>query len=240
MRMNISVPDALAEEVRRRELPISAICQRALREEVGRLRVIEEAHDILVYVESEQADPDPSTWPRFTPGTPTLIYKPWPVGSRLQLLWVLEYEESPGNPTDEITPGSPDDPPIEWARGILRSAHEQGGMQKITVDVGDGHRMRTEGFTGRWLAWEEAATGEWKRGIALTKGGQFAWYDATPGAGKGQLVAYASLGELQAEVEEENWPDGDPSGAAGQEEFRALLGAAADALGGEHVIWRDI
>src|SRR5579859_6772905 len=38
MRMNISVPDQLAEEVRRRNLPVSAICQRALRDEVGRLR----------------------------------------------------------------------------------------------------------------------------------------------------------------------------------------------------------
>ena len=34
MRMNISVPDALAEQVRERNLPISAICQQALREEL--------------------------------------------------------------------------------------------------------------------------------------------------------------------------------------------------------------
>lgn len=38
MRMNISVPDALAEEVREQNLPISAICQRALREEVNRVK----------------------------------------------------------------------------------------------------------------------------------------------------------------------------------------------------------
>lgn len=38
MRMNISVPDILAEQVRERDLPISAICQRALREELERLR----------------------------------------------------------------------------------------------------------------------------------------------------------------------------------------------------------
>jgi hypothetical protein len=37
MRMNISVPDALAEEVRQRNIPISAICQRALRDELDRL-----------------------------------------------------------------------------------------------------------------------------------------------------------------------------------------------------------
>ena len=41
MRMNISVPDALAEEVRKRDLPVSAICQRALREEVSRQQAVE-------------------------------------------------------------------------------------------------------------------------------------------------------------------------------------------------------
>jgi hypothetical protein len=38
MRMNISVPDDLAQEVRERDLPISAICQQALREEANRAR----------------------------------------------------------------------------------------------------------------------------------------------------------------------------------------------------------
>lgn len=37
MRMNISIPDALAAEIRKRDLPVSAICQRALREEVSKL-----------------------------------------------------------------------------------------------------------------------------------------------------------------------------------------------------------
>jgi len=41
MRMNISVPDELAAEVRRLDIPTSAVCQRALREEVGRLRAVE-------------------------------------------------------------------------------------------------------------------------------------------------------------------------------------------------------
>jgi post-segregation antitoxin (ccd killing protein) len=36
MRLNISVPDTLADEVRRLRLPVSAICQRALNVEVGR------------------------------------------------------------------------------------------------------------------------------------------------------------------------------------------------------------
>jgi len=43
MRMNISVPDELAAEVRERSLPISAVCQRALSAEVHRLRSLETA-----------------------------------------------------------------------------------------------------------------------------------------------------------------------------------------------------
>lgn len=39
MRMNISVPDDLAEEVRKRDLPVSAICQRALLEEINKVDV---------------------------------------------------------------------------------------------------------------------------------------------------------------------------------------------------------
>ena len=159
MRMNISVPDELAEQVRLRNLPISAVCQRALREEVDRLRLIEEADDILVYVESEQADPDPTRWPGFTVGKPTLTYKRYPVGNRLELVWVLQYEagDEPGdNPTDDITAGVPSDPPIEWAREIIREAaaerereQQMGDMQEITVEVGE--PALTVGFTGRWL-----------------------------------------------------------------------------------------
>jgi hypothetical protein len=43
MRMNISVPDTLAQEVRERNLPISAVCQRALSAEIDRLRSLEGA-----------------------------------------------------------------------------------------------------------------------------------------------------------------------------------------------------
>ena len=42
MRMNISVPDALAEQVRDRNIAVSALCQRALRAEVERLRILED------------------------------------------------------------------------------------------------------------------------------------------------------------------------------------------------------
>ncbi|MEW1642538.1 type II toxin-antitoxin system CcdA family antitoxin [Streptomyces sp. NPDC091219] len=41
MRMNISVPDSLAEQVRARDLPISAICQKALLDAVERERAKE-------------------------------------------------------------------------------------------------------------------------------------------------------------------------------------------------------
>jgi Post-segregation antitoxin CcdA len=128
MRMNISVPDALAEEVRRRDVPISAVCQRALREEVDRLRAIEGADDILVYVESEQADPDPASWPEFDPAKPVLTYKRLPLGGRPQLGWVLDFElgDEPGdNPTDTFTGGDPGDPPIEWARHVVRAGRER-------------------------------------------------------------------------------------------------------------------
>ena len=59
MRMNISVPDALAEEVRRRDLPISAICQRALRDELNRLRTIKETDDIQVFMRERAPGPRP-------------------------------------------------------------------------------------------------------------------------------------------------------------------------------------
>ncbi|MEE1941708.1 type II toxin-antitoxin system CcdA family antitoxin [Streptomyces sp. TRM 70361] len=45
MRMNISVPDALAEQVRARDLPISAICQEALRDAVERAAARERARE---------------------------------------------------------------------------------------------------------------------------------------------------------------------------------------------------
>lgn len=185
--MNISVPDALADEVRQRNLPISSICQRALREEVDRRRRVEEADDILVYVESEQSDPDVTTWPGFVPDKPTLTYKPYPVGStgRLQAVWVLEYDDGDG-PCDDVTAGEPDDPPIDWAREIMREAarerERERGMEEITVDVGE--RALTVGFTGRWLVDPDPdetrggsnAGAYW--GIALTRRGRIAVYTA--------------------------------------------------------------
>ncbi len=93
MRLSVSLPDALAEEVRRRDIAISAVCQHALREEVKRLRTIEDAGDILVYVESEQAELDRMTWPGYDSGKPMLTYKRHLVGFQWELGWVLEYED---------------------------------------------------------------------------------------------------------------------------------------------------
>jgi hypothetical protein len=235
MRMNISVPDALAEEVRRRDIAISAVCQRALRDEVNRLRALDNVKDILVYVESEQPDPDPTTWPGFDPALPTLTYKRWPLGGRLQLLWVLEYEvgDEPGdNPTDEITPGDPDDPPIEWARDIVREAlrerDQERGMDKITVEVGQ--PSLTVGFTGRWLVEPDPdstrggndAGAYW--GVALTQRGRIAVY-----------VAHVN----------ERWPaslnDYDSLDAAANADVpEEIIALAASELGETRVIWRDI
>jgi hypothetical protein len=236
MRMNISVPDTLAEEVRRREVPISAICQRALRDEVARLRELESVNDILVYVESEQADPDPTTWLGFDEGKPMLTYKRWPVGGRLELLWVLEYEEGdePGNPTDQITPGSPDAPPIEWARNVVREAARSReiarGMEKITVDVGE--PSLTVGFTGHWLvepSLDETRTAEdgydggayW--GVALTERGRIAVY-----------TAHCN----------ERWPanlnDYDSLGQAAEHVPAEIIAHAAAELGETQVLWRNI
>jgi post-segregation antitoxin CcdA len=196
MRMNISVPDALAEEVRQRNVPISAVCQRALRDEVDRLRRVEGADDVLVYVESEMLerfDPDETSWPGFDPAKPILTYKRHYIGGRWELGWVLDYElgDEPGdNPTDDFTPGDPNDPPVEWAREVVRRAAEEReaepAMETITVETGDDYGI-TEGFVGRWLLAperDETRTGEsrWDAGVywgvALTARGRIAVYTA--------------------------------------------------------------
>jgi hypothetical protein len=119
---------------------------------------------------------------------------------------------------------------------------EPGGLEKIRVDVGDGGRMWAEGFTGRWLAWEEAT--EWRHGIAVTKGGQFAWYEAVPAASDGSLTVYPSLDDLYTGVQEQNWPDGEGSDnehqLQGLADFRAMVATAAEEVKQEYVIWRDI
>lgn len=231
MRMNISVPDALAEEIRKREIPISAVCQRALRDEVNRLRVIEDADDILVYVESEQASPDPTTWPRFDAAKPMLIYKRYPVGRHLELGWVLEYQQGdePGdNPTDYFIPGDQDAPPIGYARKYLRQV--RGDMEEITVDVGE--PSSAVGFTGRWVVEPDAdetrtdepgydAGAYW--GVALTRRGRIAVFTAhCNDAWPASLHDYDSLYQAAAHAPAD------------------IIALAADELGEKRVLWRNI
>ncbi len=237
MRMNISVPGALAEEVRRRDIAISAVCQRALREEVNRLRVIEDADDILVYVEREQADLDPTTWPGFDWGKPMLTYKRYPVGPHWELGWVLEYEdgdEQGGNLVGYFIGGEsmglgPGSPPIQAARERIRQVSRD--MEEITVAVGE--PALTVGFTGRWLVEPDPAktrTGEpgydagayW--GVALTRRGRIAVFTAP--CNDGWAAGLHDYDSLDAAAN-----DGVP---------REIIGLAAAALGRTRVLWRDI
>jgi hypothetical protein len=233
MRMNISVPDELAEQVRLRDIPISAICQRALRDEVDRLRRIEDADDILVYVESQQPDPDPGMWPGYDPAKPRLIYQRYQVGRRWELGWVLTYEEG-DNPNDVFTSGDPGDPPIEWARGVVRAAAEERDrdhMGPITVEVGD--PALTVGFSGRWLV-EPDPDGTRTEGdaydvgtywgVALTKRGRIAVYSSHRDDGRpASLSHYDSLDEAA-----DHWVPAN------------IIARAAAGLGGQRVLWRDI
>lgn len=242
MRMNISVPDDLAEEVRQRNVSTSAVCQRALREEVTRLRRVEGTDDVLVYIESEMAeqyDPDPTSWPGFDPAKPTLTYKRHHAGGRWELGWLLDYEggDEPGdNPCEAFTPGDPGDPPIDWARGVVRryaEMHEldERPMRRITVETGEDYNI-TEGFIGRWLVHpdrDETRTGEdgydagayW--GVALTQKGRIAAYTAHCNEGfPGSLDDFDTLADAEDELPAD------------------IYAQAASALGEDFVIMRDI
>ena len=54
--VKVDLPDELAEQVRKRDLPVSAICQRALRAEVSHLLTIEQAAGIIVQVGEPAVD----------------------------------------------------------------------------------------------------------------------------------------------------------------------------------------
>ncbi len=54
--INIDVPDELAKQVSARELPVSAICQRALRAEISHLQMIEQAVGIIIQVGKPAVD----------------------------------------------------------------------------------------------------------------------------------------------------------------------------------------
>ena len=55
-KINVDLPDDLAEQVRARELPVSAICQRALRAEISRIHTMEQAVGIIVQVGKPAVD----------------------------------------------------------------------------------------------------------------------------------------------------------------------------------------
>jgi hypothetical protein len=55
-KINVDLPEELAKQVRARELPVSAICQRALRAEISHLQTIEQAVGIIVQVGDPTVD----------------------------------------------------------------------------------------------------------------------------------------------------------------------------------------
>lgn len=232
MRMNISVPDDLAEEVRRRDIAISAVCQHALREEVARLRTLEAVDDITVVIESDRDFLDPQTWKPGDGSKPILIYRRHPEHGQG---WTLMYElgEHPGdNPDDHFIPGSKADvdAALRSAREWLRLTGAPGEMEEITVEIGE--PSLTVGFTGRWLvepSRDETRTAEdgydagayW--GIAVTKRGRIA-------------VCTAHCNE--------RWParldDYDSLDQAAEHVPADVIARAAAELGEMRVIWRDI
>jgi Post-segregation antitoxin CcdA len=228
MRMNISVPDALAEEVRRRDIAISAVCQRALREEVDRLQEFEAATDIQVYIAADQADPDPLTWPDFNPTMPHLVHRhAEPEGGGYRMPgWTLDYEE---NDVHCFIAGARSDiaDVLDQARQWLRRAAGS-EMEKITVEVGE--PSLTIGFTGRWLVEPDPdetrggsdAGAYW--GVALTQRGRIAVYVAHVNDGwPASLNDYPSL-----------------DAAANDNVPEEIIVRAAAELGKTRVLWRDI
>lgn len=164
MRMNISVPDALAEEVRQRDIAISAVCQRALSDEVARLRAIEAVDDITVITDIGLDFADPATWAPADGGKPVLAYRRHPEHGPG---WVLMYElgKNPGdNPADHFIPGGKTDvaAALRSAREWLRLAGDPGDMGEITVEVGE--PSLTIGFTGRWLVEPDRNENQVRRG----------------------------------------------------------------------------
>jgi hypothetical protein len=55
-KITIELPDELAEQVRVRALPVSSICQRALRAEISHLQTVEHAAGIIVQVGEPAVD----------------------------------------------------------------------------------------------------------------------------------------------------------------------------------------
>ena len=55
-KINIDLPDELATQVKARQLPVSAICQRALRAEISHLQTVDQAVGIIVRVGKPAVD----------------------------------------------------------------------------------------------------------------------------------------------------------------------------------------
>jgi hypothetical protein len=229
--MNISVPDALAEEVRRREVPISAICQRALRSEVDRLRNTADVDDIQVYDASAHDDCHPSTAPGYDPDRPYLVYGRHPAFGMGWTFWHKVDGELTNHFIGRAGSDGFNDAAAVWdsVRHTFRPG-DPNRLTKIAVEVGE--PAVTVGFTGRWLLEpDENETrskdpgydpGEYW-GIALTKRGRIAVYGANVGvAGSAILRDYDSLGQASELVPND------------------LIARAAAELDKTRVIWRDI
>lgn len=229
--MNISVPDQLAKEVRQRDLPISAICQRALREEISKVRAVEETVDIKVLPAGAGSNPDPHSWPDFTPKMPHLVYGRHPQYGDGWTLWSKLDLGPDDHPDDYFIPGGPGDVlhALDSARRRLHLARE--GAEAITVEIGE--PATTVGFKGHWLVEPDAdrtRTGQegpdagayW--GVALTRRGRIA-------------VVRAHCNEV--------WPtslrDYETLNDAVEAGLPADFAAhAAAALGEDFILWRDI
>jgi hypothetical protein len=229
MRMNISVPDALAEEVRRRDLPISAICQRALRDEVARAQTIEATADIVIV--GSRPGPDPRSWPDFTLGKPYLTYGRNQRHGDGWTLWYQLGSQPIGNIEEHFIPGESGDlhRALDVARDFLRRARE--GVETITVEIGE--PSITVGFQGRWLVEpdpDRTRTGKeghdagtyW--GVALTRRGRIAVYLAHCNARRPtSLRDYDTLNDAV--------DDGLPAD---------IVALAAAEMAEEFTLWRDI
>ena len=223
--MNISVPDRLADEVRQLDIPISAVCQRALRDEVARLHAVEAVDDIVII-------PHEESWTSIPADKPILIYRRHPVHGMGWTLFYCSGPEPGSNPDDHFIPGGRAD-----VETVLRSAREwlqrsgpSGGMKEITAEVGN--PAVTIGFTGRWLIEPDADetrscdrrqdTGAYF-GVALTARGRIA-----------VLTAHCNDG----------WPphldDYDSLDQAAERVPADIIARAAAELGETRVLWRDI
>lgn len=229
-KINVYLPDDLAEQVKARDLPVSAICQRALREEVTRVEAIKQTGDIKVIVRPKgnpDYDPERVEVPDYE-GQALLVHEEdarWVEGR-----WFLiksdtgEMKFFPGpGPADQIEEA------LSEARRQLQIMDEP-ELERITVQVGE--QSLTVGFEGRWLVYpdpdhsrtrEESHDAATYYGVALTARGRIAVYSAHVNDWRpAELMDFDSLDDAEDHVP----PD--------------ILARAAAELGEERVVWRDI